>query len=73
VRAQPPPAARVPDHYRPPAPLMPRDRIEGDFIARALAVEPPAAEPMPDAEPRRDIAMPRFAPQGLMSLGRKPE
>ncbi len=62
------------------APLQPRERIEADFIARMLLDEPrsapaPAAPQFtPDipgdlAFPR--FAPPRFAPEGIMSLGIK--
>jgi penicillin-binding protein 1A len=50
---------------------LPRDRIEGDFIARALAA---AGSTPPDAAAeasRRELLLPRFAPEGMMSLGRR--
>ena len=61
------------DYYRPlapraAAPLLPSHRIDGDFVARALADAPS----QPEVEARRDLAMPRFAPTGMMSLGRQP-
>jgi len=70
-------SARVPDHYRPSAaaqraaaPLMPRDRIDGDFVARALANDAAVAQGEPAASQPKGYSFPRFLPEGMMSLGR---
>jgi penicillin-binding protein 1A len=65
------------DYYRPSAPraaapLLPSDRIDGDFVARAIANAPLGATDETEVAARREFALPRFAPTGMMSLGRKP-
>lgn len=50
-----------------PRPLLPRDRLDSEFMARALAAS--TEDPMPREQQYR--AFPRFAPEGMMSLGRK--
>jgi penicillin-binding protein 1A len=59
-----PPAART------GMPLLPRDGIDRDFVARALRGEADRAQRAPTAEPPREFAFPRFAPEHMMSLGR---
>jgi penicillin-binding protein 1A len=58
---------------RQPALTMPRDQIGADFVARALRTDDAhrTTAPAPRAEPPRAFTFPRFAPESMMSLGRK--
>ena len=64
------PAVSGPISPRADMPLMPRDGIDRDFVARALRSEPDRTLPTPVAEPPRNLVFPRFAPEHMMSLGR---
>ena len=74
-----PASAKATDYYRPSAdapraaaPLLPRDRINGDFVARALVDDAIVAQGEPVAsQPNGGFTFPRFLPAGMMSLGRK--
>jgi penicillin-binding protein 1A len=57
------------------SPLQPRERIEAEFISRMLAegkaADQAAAVPQFTPDVPEDRPFPRFAPQGIMSLGAK--
>jgi|CXWK01.1.fsa_nt_gi penicillin-binding protein 1A len=68
AKSAPPPSSNKRIRVTPPAPKYPSERIDDDFIAKALAAAPPqnAGEALANAKP---TPQPVARPQGMMSLG----
>lgn len=68
AKSAPPPSSDKRIRVTPPAPKYPSERIDDDFIAKALAAAPPqnTGEALANAEP---APQPVARPKGMMSLG----